>query len=129
MIFLLLCMIFCHIVDDYYLQGQLASMKQKSWWMAHAPNKLYQYDYIMALLMHSFSWAFMVMLIPFLYNYHYNNEKLLGWCYIFFLANLLIHMVVDYLKANEKSINLIADQLMHMAQISITWAALIQNIL
>lgn len=29
---LLLCMLFCHIVDDYYLQGWLASAKQKSWW-------------------------------------------------------------------------------------------------
>lgn len=30
--FLLLLMIFLHIVDDYYLQGILASMKQKEWW-------------------------------------------------------------------------------------------------
>ena len=28
-IFLLILMIFCHIVDDYYLQGWLASAKQK----------------------------------------------------------------------------------------------------
>ena len=24
-------MIFCHVVDDYYLQGWLASAKQKKW--------------------------------------------------------------------------------------------------
>ena len=32
-LFVLLAMVFCHIVDDYYLQaiGPLASMKQKSW--------------------------------------------------------------------------------------------------
>lgn len=29
-IILLLGMLFCHIVDDYYLQGWLASAKQKS---------------------------------------------------------------------------------------------------
>ena len=39
-------MIFCHIVDDYYLQGKLASMKQKSWWEKNAPDRLYKYDYL-----------------------------------------------------------------------------------
>lgn len=29
-IFILFTMIFCHIVDDYYLQGWLASAKQKN---------------------------------------------------------------------------------------------------
>ena len=29
---LILCMFFCHIADDYYLQGWLASAKQKKWW-------------------------------------------------------------------------------------------------
>lgn len=55
-------MLFCHIVDDYYLQGILASMKQKKWWQENAPDKLYEYDYLIALLMHGFSWAFMIML-------------------------------------------------------------------
>ena len=30
-IFILLAMIFLHIIDDYKLQGSLASMKQKKW--------------------------------------------------------------------------------------------------
>ena len=30
-IVILFTMIFCHIVDDYYLQGWLASAKQKTW--------------------------------------------------------------------------------------------------
>ena len=30
-ILLLPLMIFCHIVDDYYLQGWLASGKQRKW--------------------------------------------------------------------------------------------------
>ena len=38
-LFILLCMIFCHIIDDYYLQGILASMKQKSWWKNNYPDK------------------------------------------------------------------------------------------
>lgn len=31
-LFIILAMVFCHIVDDYYLQSCLASMKQKKWW-------------------------------------------------------------------------------------------------
>ena len=48
MIKLLLLMIFAHIVDDYYLQGILASMKQKSWWTKQEGYKsLYKNDYKM----------------------------------------------------------------------------------
>ena len=42
---ILITMIFCHIVDDYYSQGILASMKQKEWWIKNAPDKQYKYDY------------------------------------------------------------------------------------
>lgn len=61
-LFILLCMLFLHIVDDYYLQGWLASAKQKSWWEKNSPDKLYKHDYLIALFMHSFSWTFMIML-------------------------------------------------------------------
>ena len=41
----------------------LASMKQKSWWQKQEQyTDKYKYDYIVALIMHSFSWAFMIML-------------------------------------------------------------------
>ena len=60
--FIFLSMIFAHIVDDYYLQGWLASAKQKKYWKENAPDELYKYDYIMALIMHSMSWSFMIML-------------------------------------------------------------------
>ena len=61
-IFLLFAMIFCHIVDDYYLQGILANLKQKAWWQKNAPAAMYENDYKVALFMHAFSWAFMIML-------------------------------------------------------------------
>ena len=57
-----LTMIFLHIVDDYYLQGILAQMKQKKFWKEQTPDELYKYDYIWALIMHAFSWTFMIML-------------------------------------------------------------------
>lgn len=120
-ILLLIAMIFCHIVDDYYLQGWLASAKQKSWWEKNAPDKMYEHDYLAALFMHSFSWSFMIMLIPTLY------VLLVGgiWSPIVFVANLVIHMVVDDLKANQKKINLIQDQSIHMVQIFATWCGMI----
>jgi hypothetical protein len=39
MIFILLtAMFFCHIIDDYYLQGWLATGKQRDWWKSNAPK-------------------------------------------------------------------------------------------
>ena len=117
----LLTMIFCHIVDDYYLQGVLASMKQKEWWEKNAPDKLYKYDYIVALIMHSFSWTFMIMIIPTIYHFlntdNWFELRVIG----VFLANVNAHAYIDNEKANKKTISLIGDQLAHIAQILITW--------
>lgn len=118
-ILLLIAMVFCHIVDDYYLQGWLASAKQKDWWTKNAPNPLYKYDYIIALFMHSFSWSFMVCLIPAIYSVI--NNLCITNIIITFLSNVFIHMFVDNEKANKKTINLIMDQLIHMGQIILTW--------
>lgn len=115
-LFVVLLMVFCHIVDDYYLQGWLASAKQKSWWEENAPEKKYKHDYIWALLMHSFSWAFMIMLPIGLY-FGFS----VGLPYIAsILINCIIHDIVDNLKANCKKINLIQDQCCHLTQIVIT---------
>ena len=115
-IFTLLLMIFCHIVDDYYLQGWLASAKQKKYWQENAPEKLYKYDYKWALIMHSFSWAFMIML-PIAYSLSFNiNIAFL----IAFVVNVTIHAITDDLKANKRKINLWEDQIIHLIQIGIT---------
>lgn len=115
-LYTLLLMIFCHIVDDYYLQGWLASAKQKKYWQENAPDKLYRYDYIWALIMHSFSWAFMIML-PFAYSLSFSiNVSFL----IVFVVNAAIHAVVDDLKANKRRINLWEDQIIHLVQIVLT---------
>jgi hypothetical protein len=109
-------MIFCHIVDDYYLQGWLASAKQKSYWLENAPNKMYRFDYIWALIMHSFSWAFMIML-PIAYTKSFNIDTFFA---IIFFINLFVHAQVDNMKANKKQINLWLDQLIHLCQIGLT---------
>jgi len=116
--FILLSMMFCHIVDDYYLQGWLASAKQKKWWQDNAPDKLYKYDYIMALFMHSFSWSFMIMIVPTIY-FGKNIITL-------FILNLIVHMFTDNLKANMHTINLIEDQLIHLVQIIVTFCCFVK---
>ena len=120
---ILLSMIFCHIVDDYYLQGWLASAKQKEWWEKNAPQKLYKYDYIVALFMHSFSWSFMISVPLFLYSILVAGAKNEDIYYISFLMvlNLICHMLVDNMKCNKKIINLITDQSIHILQIICTF--------
>lgn len=114
--FIFLLMIFCHIVDDYYLQGWLASAKQKKHWQDNAPDKMYKYDYIWALIMHSFSWSFMIMLpIAFTKGFDLTISFL-----VLFIFNLIVHAITDDLKANKKKINLWGDQLIHIGQIAFT---------
>ena len=116
---LLIFMIFAHIIDDYYLQGWLASAKTKNWWEKNAPNKLYSKDYIMALFCHSLSWSIMVFLPILIYSLY--NQIDLNWFYLVLPINLIIHAVIDDLKANKFKINLIIDQCIHFMQIFITW--------
>lgn len=120
LILVLLSMLFCHIVDDYYLQGWLASAKQKSWWQENTPDKLYKNDYIMALFMHSFSWSFMIM-VPIIVYILSSGEELKEWLVIPYFVNVAIHAVVDDLKANKRVINLVQDQITHLVQIVATW--------
>ena len=119
--FLLMLMVFLHIIADYNLQGWLASAKQREWWKNNAPSKLYEYDYIWALITHSFSWSFMIMLPIALYM-GFNID------YIFIVilfANMFIHAFIDDLKANKKKINLWTDQIIHVTQIIVTFFILV----
>jgi hypothetical protein len=110
-------MIFMHVIDDYKLQGILASMKQKIWWKEQKEYKeLYKNDYIAALIMHSFSWTFMIML-PIAITLCFN----IGWWIFAYVVNMCIHAFVDNLKANKFKINLVLDQTIHIVQIIITW--------
>lgn len=122
MIKLLLLMLFAHIVDDYYLQGILANMKQKIWWEHSEWYKpLYKNDYKMALLIHSMSWSIMILL-PCMIMYEVSGLMLLGT----FIINAVIHYWVDDLKANRGQINLVVDQSIHIVQVILTWMVLWQ---
>ena len=100
--YILLCMVFMHVVDDYYLQGILASMKQRSWWRENAPQEKYKYDYLPALIAHSFSWTFMVLL-PLVFSLKNIDFSF----FILFFINVIGHAIVDNEKANRKTINLL----------------------
>ena len=117
-VFIILCMIFCHVIADYNLQGWLASAKQKSYWEKNAPDQMYKHDYICALVMHSFSWTFMIML-PLMYAVGF---KVNSFLLFLFVSNVLLHAITDDFKANKKVLNLWQDQSIHMFQIVITAA-------
>ena len=117
---LLFAMVFLHIVDDYYFQGILAQMKQKSWWEKNAPDPLYKNDYKIALIEHAFSWAFMIMLPITVMMVINNNILIVPWT-IAFVVNWIIHGWTDHLKANVHNISLVTDQTTHVCQIIATW--------
>ena len=117
-------MIFCHIIDDYVLQGILAQMKQKKWWVDKIPEgkeHKYSKDYIVALIVHAFSWAFMIML-PVLWFIGWTPT--IAWI-VLFPINWVLHAIIDDLKANRGKINLIQDQLVHLGQIIVTWVLVV----
>ena len=120
-ILLLISMLFFHIVDDYYLQGFLASAKQKSWWEKNSPNPLYKNDYIIALVEHAFSWTVMINIPIVVYTYIFGIQINPITFVVLFFINWLSHIITDNAKANLLKINLIQDQLIHIAQIILTW--------
>ena len=121
-IFIFLAMLFCHVVDDYYLQGWLASAKQKKWWRENATLEMYKNDYIVALIMHSLSWSFMIML-PIAISMSFNVDSRF---LIIFLINIFTHAITDNAKANRLAINLVQDQSVHIIQICLTFLLLIK---
>ena len=116
---ILLLMILGHLISDYTLQGWLADGKQRSWWnerLHGLPSEIqakYQYDYIAALICHSFYWSIITFLPV---------HDMVGWPTIV-LLNAAVHCVIDDLKANRLKINLCVDQLLHLAQIVGVWLA------
>ena len=108
----LFLMLWCHFLDDYVLQGVLAKMKQKKFWLDNAPDKLYKYDYLMALGCHAMMWSISIM-IPTIFTGNF-----IWWL---IPINFVIHFIVDDLKANRFKINLVIDQSIHFVQIALTF--------
>jgi hypothetical protein len=117
LILILVGMLFCHIIDDYVLQAPcLCNLKQKSWWEKNAPDQKYRHDYVVGLIVHSVSWGISITL-PIIIAL----KGELNWLWILLPINIIIHAIVDHLKANKRVINLVHDQTIHLVQIVITW--------
>lgn len=123
--FILAAMIFLHIIDDYVLQAPcLCDLKQRSFWEKNAPHKMYKNDYLCALLMHSLSWSFMIML-PIAVALKFNVDINF---FLMFIINAVFHAAIDDLKANKFRINLWQDQLTHIGQIVVTFVLYILEV-
>jgi hypothetical protein len=124
----LLFMILMHIIEDFHVQGNMADMKQRCWWMERTASPKYDHDYLAVMLLHGFEWSAFVH-IPMIVAYVIAN----GWTFIdsfqvmlavSVIANTVIHSIVDDAKANRLKINLVTDQVIHLAQIVATYAVM-----
>ena len=118
-LWVLIFMILCHIIDDFVLQGWLASAKQENWWKKQEGyNDLYKNDYKMALFIHSLEWSIMIHLPIIVF---YNFQVTIG-ILISILGNCYLHYLIDDLKANLKVFTLIIDQIFHIIEVILFWA-------
>lgn len=125
-LFVLLCMFVCHIIADFHMQGILAQMKQKEWWEKNYPTRKYKNDYIVALIIHSFEWTFMISIPLFIYwytTYGTHLSTIPSVYIIYFIAWTAMHAYIDHAKANLKVLNLYTDQIVHLLQIVMLWFA------
>lgn len=120
-VIVLILMLLAHFFVDFHLQGILADMKQEQWWKRQEGyNSKYKYDYVAALAIHSAEWALWVMM-PLMLLPHLD----LGIFLLLAALNMVVHSLTDNSKANYKDINLIQDQIIHLAQIVFTYAAMV----
>ena len=122
----LLCLL-GHYFADFTLQGCLAQMKQKQWWIdtinkynsEHVSNPidldLYKNDWRTSLFAHGLYWS----LITFLPIILFTNTNDFFLIFIVFF-NAIVHTVIDNMKANLHMMTLKQDQAWHFIQISLT---------
>lgn len=122
-VIVLILMLLAHFFADFHLQGILADMKQERWWRkqeGYNNNSKYKYDYLAALAIHSAEWT-LWMMMPLMLLPHID----LGIFLLLAALNMVVHSLTDNSKVNYKDINLIQDQIIHLAQIAFTYAAII----
>lgn len=121
-VIVLILMLLAHFFADFHLQGILADMKQEQWWRKKEKyNSKYKYDYVAALAIHSAEWTLWVMMPPLFLLPHLDLSIFL----LLAALNMVVHSLTDNSRVNYKDINLIQDQIIHLAQIAFTYAAVI----
>lgn len=116
----LLCLVL-HFFADFTLQGCLANLKCREWWENNYPQKLYAKDYICALCVHSLYWT-VITAAPIIWLW----RAPVGILVLLLVVHVVIHACTDHEKANRRSINLTADQTIHLVQVALlvtVWAA------
>lgn len=117
---------FSHLIADYNLQGILADLKQRLWWDLKYSKVFvqehYPVDYITALIEHSFMWSTCITIPLLVYSLFvpYNSHAIVYFCSAI-LTNAGFHAIIDHQKANEGSISLTTEQLLHTGLIFFTW--------
>ena len=124
---LIFLMYLMHYIEDFHLQGCLANLKQKKWWVENVSRNLdatkYRKDYTMGLLAHSIENALFVMaplIVDLLLSEHAGALQNTWFLFIpatFALA--MTHYSIDDAKANLFKINLIQDQVLHIICIAL----------
>ena len=114
-IWIFILMLLIHIIEDFHIQGQLAQMKQRVWWInqpTYSPR--YKYDYIAGLFAHGFEWAVLIHIPIF---YYIGISEVI---FISIFVNAVFHAIIDHMKCNQYQLDLIQDQLLHTFQICMT---------
>ena len=128
---LIISMLVLHVIADFHLQGCLADLKQKRWWMDNVFSKgfnhKYDKDYLAALAMHGLEWSIIVHIPVFWLAWTHLPDT--STRYLILLASVLIqavlHAVIDDLKCNRYKLNLIQDQMLHIGQLILIYLTLI----
>ena len=120
---ILLSMMFCNVISNFYIQGSLAQIKQKSWWQdICSVEPRFRNDYKAALIIQSFLWCFFIHIPLILHIRHcdwtYDEKAFL----IVFVVNWVIHTIIDDLKCNGHKFSLVTSQILYLIQVIATWA-------
>lgn len=115
-IHLLLSMFMGHVIGDSVFQTSSISLKKReSYWKSYGNYK--RYFYIFYLLVHSFIWSSTIHIsLLIILGVKYFNKILISY-----IVNILLHSIIDDMKANRKLFNLIVDQFLHSLQILLTF--------
>lgn len=120
---MILLTVLLHLIADYTLQGCLANLKQRSWWIEEGKKHdmtmqeiaKYKHDYKCGMLCHSLYWT-LVTFFPIIFLSD------LSWAVVslIVLVNTAAHYEVDDMKANQGKLTLWQDQGLHLLQIVLT---------
>ena len=104
-----------HVVADFnvQIQGRLNDFKCREWWEKNAPDSAYRFDYVCALWLHGMCWAGITFLPVLLLG---DFSKMQEWYVCAVIVNATIHAIIDSVKANNRKMNLWADQICHVVQ-------------